>query len=1127
MRTRIPAPRFVVVLLAAMIAWILTGVERINAQATDTNLVGTVTDQTGAAVPNATVEITNTATNVKTTTMTNMEGLYRFNNLPAGTYDLRVTRMGFSAATLRNVILNLNQTATQNVTLQVGDVATTIEVTETPALIDTTTAQVQSTFQTREAIDTPASSLPMGVLNLSLLSAGVANPGGIGLGDGPSVGGQRPRNNSFNVEGVDNNRRDVTGHNVNVPNEAVAEFSMLQNQFSAEFGNATGGQFNTVIKSGGNQIHGSLFEYFQNRNLNAMDNLNVIGGLTYQPRYDQNTFGGSIGGPIIKNKLFYYGLYQYNPTGQAPGSSQGAIYAPTAAGYATLASIPGVSQTNLNVLKQYLPAAATASSSTPVCPGLAGTDCKSTTAGAFNIPIGVVPVVAPSYLNITTYLASIDYNASERDQLRGRFINEIHTGLDPSTLPELPAFFQNRDTTSKLLSFSEFHNFSPSLLNEFRFGYQRYNDNIPAGNFSFPGLDVFPNISINNDLNVQLGPYMDAPQSTVLNTIELLDNVSLTKGKHTWKFGWDGRKYNTSTLFIQRQRGDYEYNTLSQYILDYNPDFIAERNLGAAVYNGNSINNSLFFNDSYRMRQNLTVNVGLRWDYQGIPYTDGQQALNAISSVPGLIEFRKPSPQLTAFAPRFGIAYSPGSSGKTSIRAGFGIFYDKIFENLSTNSRAPQISNTVDSPLGGNTPGYLANGGIKPTASGGPACTDAASCRSITSSYIYDQQLPYAISYNLGVQHVFANDYTLEVRYLGTKGVHLFTQSRINAMAPVNSSRYLPTYLSNPGAAVLSALPLSLGALSAIDPILPVWAQAGFDNSFITAFPNRGNSRYNGLAVDLKRRFARNLLFDLAYTWSHNIDDSTADLFSTLLSPRRPQDFQNMTAEKSDSFLDRRHRFTFNWVYDAPWFKSSNNKFARYALGGYIFSGTYTYESPQFATVQSGVDSNMNFDSAPDRAIINPNGQPNVGSDVTGVGPNGAPVSKSTTCTVGGLPYTGSNCIVAYVAKNPNAQYIVAGKGALATGGRQTMALRPINNWDIQVKKAFIFTERTRFELAAQAFNLFNHPQYVSGYINIVQFHNSNTTRINLIPSNAVFGQPDQVYSSNPRIMQLTARIQF
>ncbi len=1084
--------------LATVAIFLLGGVSRLRAQAADGNLVGTITDPSGAGIPAATVEITGVNTGVTLSTTTNSSGQYRFNNLLAGTYNLEVTHTGFATATVHNLAVALAETATANVALTLRQVSTSVEVQESAALIDTTTSQVGQSFKSREAIDVPASSLPLGVLNLSLLGAGVASTGGLGLGDGPAVGGQRPRNNNFSVEGVDNNRKDVTGHNIDIPNEAVAEFSMLENQYSAEYGNGTGGQFNTVLRGGTNEIHGAAYEYLNNRNFNALDESFKRQGILTHPRYDQSTFGGSVGGPVIKNKLFYYGLFQYNPYG-AEGTASSAIYAPTAAGYSTLSGLPGVSQTNLGILKQYLPAAASAST--------------TTTVGGVDIPIGIVPITKPSYTNIRTWLASVDYNISEADRLRGRYVDGRTSGFSTSTLPALPAFFLGRTTTQKLFALSEFHSFSPTLLNEFRFGYNRYNDDIPAGNFQFPGLDVFPNITIEQDLNVQLGPYDGAPQSGVINTYQLIDNLSWTKGRHSFKFGWEGRKYIAPQTFTQRVRGDYGYSNLAQYVMDLQPDLIAERNVGGAPYDGNQINTSFFAMDDFHLRPNLTLNLGVRYEYKGIPKGDKLQQLNAISSVPGLLEFGVPQAQKWNFVPRVGIAYSPGNSGRTSIRAGFGMAYDKSFDNLGLLSTPPQVSSTVHLDPSANTPNFLKNGGIPPSAAG-VNCTSAQDCRDNTSAYIYDQKLPYSIQWNVGVEHVFHQDYTAEVRYLGTRGVHLFTQSIINAQSVVTPARYLPTYMQNPGAGALSGLQYTLGDLFAIDPISPEF-QPYFDNSLIFAFPNRGNSSYHGLAMELTRRFTRNLLFNASYTWSHNIDDSTADLYSTLLSPRRPQDFQNMRPERSSSFIDRRQRFTYTWVYDLPWFSHSPSALMRNLAGGFTFSGTYTFETPQYATVQSGTDSNLNSDSAGDRAIVNVNGVPNTGSGVTAIDRSGSAV-----------PY-GDESTVAYVANNPNAQYIMAGYGALANSGRQTIATQHINNFDLQVKKQFSFTERYKLQLAVQMFNAFNHPQYVPGYLNNVQFHESRDTRNNLIPGNALFNRSDLVFDSHARELQLTARFQF
>jgi hypothetical protein len=1070
-------------------------------QATDANLVGTVLDQSGAAITGAEVEATNIATNVKTTTMTNNEGQYRIGNLPVGQYDVKVTKPGFSTSTLRNVRLALNTTATANVNMQVGEVATSIEITDTAPLIDTSTAQIGTTFQAREAIDTPLAGLAKGAYNLSLLSAGVASSGGIGLGEGPSVGGQRPRNNSFNIEGVDNNRKDVTGITVNVPNEATEQFSILLNQYSAEFGNGTGGQFNTVVKGGGNQIHGSLYEYFNNRHLNAMDQNLKRQNFTENPRFDDNRFGGSIGGPILKDKLFYYGLFEYNTRGNQGAAAP--LSSPTAAGYAALSSIAGLSRTNLDVLRKYLPPAPTAN--------------ETLTVNGVSVPVGILPITKPSYTNQRNWVVSGDYNLSSNDRFRVRYVNNDQSGFDESVLPALPAFFDGRNTKSSILNFSEFHSFSPSLVNEFRFGFQRFDDAIPAGSEIFPGLDTFPNIEI-TELGAQIGPYTSAPQATVIDQMQFVDNATWIAGNHSLKLGVEARQYWSETLFVQRQRGDYNYRSLQSYLRDEFPDgsVLAERTVGQAGYNGDQRNFSAFANDDYRFRPNLTFNLGLRWEYKGVPEGDKDWEQNRLASVPGLIEFRTPKVQKTAFAPRIGVAYSPGASGKTSIRAGFGLAYDKYFDNISTNTRPPQAQSTFNPDP---RPNFLATGAIPPNAAGEEACNTTATCRALTSGYLYDQQLPYSIQWNFGVQHAFAEDYTVEIRYLGTRGVHLLTQSRINVRPRTTDTRFLPTFLQAPSTATLASLPFTLGDIQTAIPsrFLPEYANAGFSQN-ITAFPYRGNSTYHGLATELTRRFARGLLFKVAYTWSHNIDDSTADLFSTVLSPRRPQDFQNMRPERSDSFLDRTHRFTYNWVWDTPWFSNDSNGFLRNILGNYTLSGTYIYESPQYVTAQSNADANLNGDAAGDRTIINPAGAANTGSGVYAVDRTGTRLSGF-----------GSAGTVAYVALNPNAEYIVAQVGAKANGGRQTLPTRPINNWDFQVKKQFVFREQMRLQFAAQFVNLFNHPQYIPGYLNIVQFRSTNDGALFpfVVADQPEFGRPDLVFNSNARSIQMTARFQF
>ncbi len=486
-------------------------------------------------------------------------------------------------------MIELSKNTTVNVSLSVGAVTSQVEVTSAVALLDTTTATISNTYDAKLAAELPMSANPNGgIYNLALIGAGVASGGGVGVGYGPSVGGQRPRNNNFTIDGVDNNRKDVTGPTVFIPNDGVAEFSVLQNQFSAEFGHSSGGQFNAVLKSGTNAIHGSIYEYLQNRDLDANDQAAARTGILSPPRYDQNRLGGAAGGPIIKNKWFIFGNYEYNPLGQA-GVPSAAVYEPTTAGYALLDSMAAagsISKTNLGILKQYAPGVSTQF----------GT--KTTPVNGTNIPLGIYQITLPSFSNTYNWLITSDFNISDHDQIRGRYISNKTVGLD--TAASLPIFFTPQPTTAKLGSVSEFHTFSPNLSNEIRLAFNRFNQNVIVPDFQYPGLDVFPNVVMKTDLNLNIGPDPNAPQATVQTTYQIVDNVSWVKGKHDLKFGFDGRDLIAASTFIQRNRGDYEWNTLSGFLGDTIPDYIAQRNVGGKPYSGNDTAYYFFANDNYR-----------------------------------------------------------------------------------------------------------------------------------------------------------------------------------------------------------------------------------------------------------------------------------------------------------------------------------------------------------------------------------------------------------------------------------------------------------------------------------------------------------------------------------------------
>lgn len=1099
-------------ILTVLLVLIMAGVcsTMLFGQAISGDLVGTVVDKSGAAIPNAAVTVTNAATGVKATTKTNAAGEYRFGNLIPGDYNITAEAKGFATKTLRGFTVVLNKISTARMVMEVGQVAVEVDVEATTPPIDTTTAEIQSTYEQKQLQDLPTANTGLGVLNLSLLQAGVGSSGGMGAGTGPAMSGQRPRNNNFTVEGVDNNDKGVTGPLIYVPNDAVSNFTVMSNQFSPEFGHSTGGQFNTIVQSGTNAFHGRAYEYFQNRNLNAIDqsvaNQTAPGESVVNPRYDNNRFGGQVGGPVIKNKLFFFGNYEYNPIGQSavPGSP---IYAPTAAGYAQLAALgSAINQNNVNMFKQYA-VAPTASDTVPVT-GVAG-----------GVQIGVLPVVAPQFANTTAITTSGDYNISDKDQLRGRFIYNKYSSIDTSPgYTILPVFFTPLKIPYYLVAISEYHTFSPNITNEFRVGYNRTGNNYTVPDYTWNGLDQFPNVTI-DDLATIIGPDPNAPQYAVQNTYQAADNVSWTKGAHTLKFGVEYRKSISPQKFIQRSRGDYEWSDFDSYVHDLTPQTIAERSFGSAGYSGDLWAFYGFINDSWKVTRNFTLNLGLRYEYTSAPYGWTQQNLNYVADVPGLLTFGAPKAPRTDFMPRVGFAWSPFADGNTSIRAGFGMGYDVLYDNIGTLSRPPQIGSTVDCPSSdpacpGVTAGFLASGGIKPVPSTGITVLTREEAQAATSSYLpNDMKYPYSMQWNFGVQHVFLTHYTAEMRYVGTRGVHLNVQNRFNVQPLVTASRHLPTYLTNPGQATLDALPLTLTQLNhelndLYGNIVPAYLDAGFTNPIVGFMP-WGASTYHGLQSQLNRRFANGLQFQVAYTWSHTIDDSTADFFSTVLTPRRPQDFLNLKAERSNSALNHAHRFTAQVVYDVPWYKNGN-WFQKNMLGNWEFAPVYTYESGAWTTVQSGADANMNGDAAGDRVIVNPAGLYNLGSNV-----------RALTNSAGDT--------VAYLATNPNAYWIRAQAGAYATEGRNTYQMPAINNWDVSVLKRFALNERMQFETGMSLLNMFNHPQFVAGSINTVNsISRTSTAQTNYLrPQAPNFLDARQSFPSNARTMALSLKFVF
>ncbi|MEJ2245839.1 MAG: hypothetical protein P8Y80_07155, partial [Acidobacteriota bacterium] len=491
------------------------------------------------------------------------------------------------------------------------------------------------------------------------------------------------------------------------------------------------------------------------------------------------------------------------------------------------------------------------------------------------------------------------------------------------------------------------------------------------------------------------------------------------------------------------------------------------------------------------------------YEYTSNPHDASQQSLNSLASVPGVFEFRNPKTDKNNFGPRVGFAYTPdfgdgffgkvfGAPGESSIRGGFGISYNVNFQNLIHLGLPPQYRDTLY--LGSacsvaNPPdwcdtgsGFLQEGGFPNTLN---PPTTAEEARAVTDWLIVDQVSPRTSTWTFGIQREFAQKYVLEIRSLGTHTEHLPVQKALNTITVFenNPNLELPTYFSNssvPGMVSLSAPSLAdfYGAMDVR------YSSEGFYD-WVWAFPPDGSSIYHAGSFDLHRRFTGGVQMRANYTWSRTIDYSTNVLRTSYVNPRRPQDHYNVSNDRGFSAVDIPHKFSLSWIYELPGY-GSGSSFVRQGLEGWQISGTFLAQSGQPVTALSGQDSNGDFDTAGDRALLNPNG-----SGMTGTGVNYVLRDPETGATTIASDYGSSSEVVGYVAIDPNAKFVVAMPGTPDDEkrvGRNTVRSMGLNNWNIAVFKKFTVRQDKYFQFRVEFYNAFNHRQYSLGLPSYQQF---------------------------------------
>ncbi|HUL17383.1 MAG TPA: TonB-dependent receptor [Terriglobales bacterium] len=1057
------------------------------AQRLDGTLRVTVADNTQASIEDATVTVTNEATGVSASTTASSAGTYVFPNLLVGSYTVTVEKEGFKKAIQKSVAVASNQIAEAKIFMEVGSVSAVVEVEAGAELVKTESSELGATFGGKIVNDLPLNTLGGDVKEFAVFVPGTTTQEGGVLGSGGSVGGTRPRFNGFSIDGVDDNRLDVNGPTQPVIQESVAEFSLLTNQFSAEYGHSSGGQFNIVTKSGTNDWHGAGWWFNRNRDLNAATNQEKVGNAG-QPdiknRYDYNRLGASAGGPIRKDKLFIYGAYEFQNNGLA---SQGAtVTMPTANGISQLMALnpdPAVA----DILSQF-----------PVATTPSGTTNVTVNGVTQAIEVGQFSSTAPNYSNQHDFTVNADLNLGKH-QLRGRFLYDRYRAPWVNLIQPQPQFTGTATNDARKVIFTDAWSLSSRVINDFHASYSRLNGlnlDTPAAFSNFPNVEI-------DEFGSNVGPQSLAPQGYTQNVYQLMDDVSYIRGKHTFKFGIEGRNYIAPTNDLPRARGEWDYATLNSFINDLVPDGANGALRGAGT--GSTADNYhavyWFVQDDWKLTPRLTLNLGLRYEWSGVPRDEAKQALNSISDDPSLgIFFRKPKSDTNNFGPHFGFAWDPTGRGNWAVRGGAQISYDVIPNNFAINSLPPQLQTEQNPAITcslspapawcATGQGFLEGGGLLQV---NVPPTTQADARAATGSLIPDQTNPKVITWSLGVQHAILRDSSIEVRYVGTRSLSLPVQMRLNSASAFDPNvaggglAPLPTYI-NPSD-IPSTMPAPVDTLAnfqtfcpnpGVQPVAPCrnLSADGFLGS-MTTFPPIGSGIYHAASVDFIHRFAKGLYFRVNYTFSKNIDNSTNELFSSYVNPRRAQDGFDFANERGRSVLDLPQKFAMTWVYDFPNI-NSENRFVRGIAQGWEWSGTYLAQSGQPVTPLSGVDANDNGDNAGDRTVFNPAGAGLTGSTVESVCNDGAGGATRIVTDPTTSPCAAANTI-GYVAVDPTARFIQAGVGALATTGRNTVSTPGLNIWNMSLFKTVKFTERASLQFRLSTYNTFNHRNFSIG----------------------------------------------
>ena len=1043
-----------------------------TAQTSKGTVGGIVTDQSGAVVVGTTVVLTNTQTNVTRTTTTNDEGYYRFDAVDLGTYEVKFSAASFGEVIKNGVVVLANQISDIGAQLQAGGQQVTVDVTaDSEQLLQTESPVRGGSIETKRITELPIAG--RNPVSLALTLPGVSsNRYGFGVGTF-SVNGSRGRSNNFLLNGTENNDISVAGQAFQITNpDAIQEVSVQTSNFDAEFGRAGGAVVNVITRGGTNKFHGSLGYTLDSTRDDAITNTQgqdtSILERGYPPFGIEQYFSGTFGGPIIRDRTFFFGSYQEQ---RQRSSTQISRVVPTASGRALLNSLfPTGTNPRLDLYFNVIQDV-TGTANTFNIPIGARTGCPA----PCNVQFGSGFFTVPNEFFDRQITFRIDHKLGENDQLSGNYAFSDQDGsLATINFPGLQTSNLN---TYQNVQISETHIFSSNWTNEARIAYNRILIDFPNNVANSLG-NTLPVYSVSQISG--LGVATNIPQGRVANNYLFQDTVTHIRGNHTFRFGFDVLHQRSRQFAPIVERGQITYvastgfSAFANFIDDFSGTTGGTRiDFGSPRYYPFLNRQAYFFQDRWRTNDDLTLTLGLRYEKFGNPInTLGTAAFTGLFNVDPVTlagPYREPNDadnDNNNFAPVVGIAYSPsfteGIRGllfgekKSVIRAGYQIGYDSFFNNIASNA-ATSSPNVVATSFTNSAPGR----GTANISTLLPTVARPLSPLDSQTLVIKNLVNPYYQRWSLGIQRSLPFSLVMDASYVGSKGTKLYINEDLNPLVPA-ALRITPAGYTGP-------------------------TSGRFDNIQGSRLirTNGGASSYHSGQFSLSRRFTDNFTFTSAYTYSKLIDNAS-EVFGVAANnqPQQaavPSIFGGQPNERAVSLFDRTHRASFTYVYELPFFRDQKG-FVGKLLGGFQISGVTVFESGAPLTVANGVDAD-GIGGNLDRPDFNPAGAPGTRAvpyrPTTATSPNPCGVALNTVAYTAGPNVTGG-CV------DPNtAQYIglLAGSGRTGNLGRNTLRTPGTNNFNVNVFKRLRVSETMRFEFRTEFYNIFNNLQFGQGSV--------------------------------------------